>query len=166
MVRGIYLLLVLTSLFPCAAEGTVLNDSDIEYLGILNQKGTQIIVNILQSENAIDMSLANRSDIASAYCLEKLKNNMGLMTLGGDHLQSVVAIARRMVDPKDKEIALLFAKIIVEATSRKVQPLRDDISTFIGVCPASTLISAKVKEVLSFMDEFENVVDSIGRRIK
>jgi hypothetical protein len=166
MARVMYLVLVLTGLFPVSAGAAFLSDSDVEYLGILGQKGTQIIADIAKGEDALDRRLANGSDLASAYCLEKLKNDMGLVTLEGDHLQSVVAIARRMVDPKDEEIALLFVKTIAAAALRKVQPLRNDVNTVSGVCPAGTLMSAKVTQVLSFMDEFANVVDSIAHRTK
>jgi len=159
-------LLLLIGLFPAAAKAAVLNDNDVEYLGVLSQKATQIIVDLLQSEDALDRSVGNHADIASAYCLEKLRNDMGLITLEGDHLQSVVAIARRMVDSTDQETVQRLAKIIAEAASRKVQPLRNDVNTITGICPTAALISAKVKQVLSFMDEFANVVDSIARRTK
>jgi hypothetical protein len=166
MGRAIYLLLLIIGIFPAAAGAAVLNESDFEYLSILSQKGTQIVLDILQSEDALNSGRGDRSEIALAYCLERLRNDMGQLTLEGDHLQSVVAIARRMVDPKDEEIAIRFAKIIAEATSRKVQLLRDDVRTIIDICPTGTTISANVRQVVSFADDFANVVDSIARRIK
>jgi len=164
--RAIYLVMLLTGLIPAAVGAALLSDGDLEYLGILNQKGTQIITGIVQREGALNRSAGDRSEVASAYCLEKLKNDVGLLTLEGDHLQSLAAIARRMVDSKDEEIAMIFAKTTAEASLRKVQLLRDDVGTITGMCPTGTGMSDNVKQVLSFMDEFANVVDSIARRIK
>jgi hypothetical protein len=166
MGRAIYLLLLIVGVFTAAADANVLNNSDFEYLSILIQKGTQIVVDIRQSDDALNSSPGARSEIVAAYCLERLRNDMEQLTLEGDHLQSVVAIARRMVDPKDEEITIRFVKTIAEAASRKVQPLRDDVRTIIDICPIGTAISANVRQVLSFMDDFANVVGSIARRIK
>jgi hypothetical protein len=158
--------MLLTGLIPAAVGAALLSDGDFEYLGILNQKGTQIITGIVQREDALNRNSVDRSEVASAYCLEKLKNDVGLLTLEGDHLQSLAAIARRMVDSKDEEIAMIFARTTAEASLRKVQLLRDDVGTITGMCPTGTGTPDNVKQVLSFMDEFANVVDLIARRIK
>src|ERR1700728_4183360 len=90
MGRAIYLCVLLAGLFPAAARASVITDRDIEYLGILNQQGTQIIVDILQSEDGLNGAHGDHPNISSTYCYEKLRHVMGLLTQDGDHLQSVV----------------------------------------------------------------------------
>lgn len=166
MIRATRLLLLLAVLVPVAAGAMTLNNSDAEYLGVLSQKGTQMIADIRESEDAVSRTVPNHAGVPSVYCLEKLRTDMGMITLEGDHLQSVVAIARQMVNPTDEEIVLRFAKITAEAALRNIQPLRNDVNAITGLCPAGPLISSKVTQILSFMDEFTDVVDAIARRTK
>jgi len=159
------LLLLLTGLIPAAAATQVLNNSNAEYLALLGQKGTQIIADIVQSEDALKANASNLPDfVVNLIALEKLRNDMRLMTLEGDHLQSVITIARRMGDPADQDTVLLFVKVIAEEASRSVQSLRDDVNAIAGAGSAGTPVAAKVKQVLSFMDDFANVVDAIARQ--
>jgi hypothetical protein len=165
VVHVISLLLLLTSLVPAAAATPVLNNNNAEYLALLGQKGTQIIADIVQSEDVLKASANNRADVASnLLALEKLRIHMRLMTLEGDHLQSVMTIARRMGDPTDRETVLLFVTVIAEEASRSVRSLRDDINVIAQASPTGTPAAAKVKQVLSFMDDFANVVDAIARQ--
>jgi len=158
------LLLLVTGLIPTAAATQVLSNSNAEYLALLGQKGTQIIADIVQSENVLKAN-ANRPDFAAnLLALEKLRNDMRLMTLEGDHLQSVITIARRMGDPADQEAVLLFVQVIAEEASRSVQSLRDDVNAIAGAGSAGTPVAAKMKQVLSFMDDFANIVDAIARQ--
>jgi hypothetical protein len=166
MRRAIYLGVLLVGLLPAAAGASVLTDRDVEYLGILNQQGTQIIVDILQSEDALNGTPGNHSNIASTYCYEKLRYDMGLITQDGDHLQSVVVVARRMVDPKDEEIVRRFARIIAEATARRIPLLRNDVNSITETCTDDGVIYVKMKQVLSFLDDFANVAGSIAGRAK
>jgi hypothetical protein len=151
----VYLLLLLISLVPAAATTQVLNNNNSEYLALLGQKGTQIIADILQSEDALKANASNRP------ALEMLRNDLRLMTLEGDHLQSVMTIALRMRDPADRETALLFVKVIAEEISRRVRPLRDDVNAIAAT--SGTPAAERVQQVLFFMDEFANVVDAIAR---
>jgi len=158
------LLLLLTGLIPAAAATQVLNNSNAEYLALLGQKGTQIIADIVQSEDALKANADRPDFVVNLIALEKLQNDMRLMTLEGDHLQSVITIARRMGDPADQDTVLLFVKVIAEEASRSVQSLRDDVNAIAGAGSAGTPVAAKVKQVLSFMDDFANVVDAIARQ--
>jgi hypothetical protein len=159
------LLLLLTGLIPAAAATQVLSNSNAEYLALLGQRGTQIIADIVQSEDVLKASAGNRPElVADLLALEKLKNDMRLMTLEGDHLDSVITIARRMGDPADQETVLLFVKVIAEEASRRVQSMRDDVNAIAGAGSAGTPVVAKVKQVLSFMDDFANIVDAIARQ--
>ena len=164
MVHFISLLFLLASPIPAAAATQVLNNNNAEYLALLGQRGTQIIAEIVQSEDVLKES-ANRADLAAnLLALEKLRNDMRLVTLEGDHLQSVITIARRMGDPADQETVLLFVKVIAEEASRSVQSLRVDVDAIAGAGSAGTPVAAKVKQVLSFMDDFANIVDAIARQ--
>jgi hypothetical protein len=159
------LLLLVTGLIPTAAATQVLSNSNAEYLALLGQKGTQIIADIVQSEDVLTANASNRSDVAAnLLALEKMRNDMRLMTLEGDHLQSVITIARRMGDPADQEAVLLFVQVIAEEASRSVQSLRDDVNAIAGAGSAGTPVAAKMKQVLSFMDDFANIVDAIARQ--
>jgi hypothetical protein len=166
MGRAIYLCVLLAGLFPAAARASVITDRDIEYLGILNQQGTQIIVDILQSEDGLNGAHGDHPNISSTYCYEKLRHVMGLLTQDGDHLQSVVVVARRMVDPKDEEIVRRFAKLIAEATARRIPLFRNDVNSITETCTDDGVIYVKMKQVLSFLDDFANVAGSIAGRAK
>jgi hypothetical protein len=164
VVHFISLLFLLAGPIPAAAATQVLNGNNAEYLGLLGQKGTQIIADIVQSENVLKAN-ANRPDFAAnLLALEKLRNDMRLMTLEGDHLQSVITIARRMGDPADQETVLLFVKVIAEEAARSVQSLRDDVLAIAGAGAGGTPVVPKAKQVLSFMEDFANVVDAIARQ--
>jgi hypothetical protein len=159
------LLVLVTGLIPTAGATQVLNNSNAEYLALLGQKGTQIIADIVESEDVLKVNARNRPELAAnLLALEKLKNDMRLMTLEGDHLQSVITIARRMGDPADQETVLLFVKVIAEEASRRVQSSRDDVNAVAATGSAGTPVAAKVKQVLSFMDDFANIVDAIARQ--
>jgi hypothetical protein len=170
MVQVITLLLLLAGCFPAsaaAAAATVLNNSSAEYLSVLGQKGTQIVVDIVQSQDALNRSTGNSADVSSnLLALEKLRNDIRLITREGDHLQLVITIARKMGDPTDKETVLLFVKVIAEEAARTVQSVRNDVNAIAEVSPDGTLLAARAKQVLSFMDEFANAVESIAREPK
>jgi hypothetical protein len=164
-VHVIYLLLLLTCLGPAAAATQILNNNNAEYLALLGQKGTQIIADIVQSEDVLKASTSNRPDVTlNLLALEKLRSDMRLMTVEGDHLQSVMTIARRMVDPTDRDTVLLFVKVIAEEASRSIPSLRHDVDAIAEASATGTPVAAKVKQVLSFMDEFASVVDAIVRQ--
>jgi hypothetical protein len=131
-------------------------------LALLGQKGTQIIADIVRREE-VSRNAGNQPDVVLLLTLEKLRNDVRLMTLEGDHLQSVIAIAGRMSDPVDQETVLLFVRVIAEETLRSTRSLRTDISAVAEAGPAGAPAAEKAKQVLSFMDEFANVVDAIAR---
>jgi hypothetical protein len=69
-----------------------------------------------------------------------------------------------MGDPADQETVLLFVKVIAEEASRSVQSLRDDVLAIAGAGAGGTPVVPKAKQVLSFMEDFANVVDAIARQ--
>jgi hypothetical protein len=97
VVHIIYWALLLTCFVPSTAATATLNNNNAEYLALLGQKGTQIIADIVRREE-VSRNAGNQPDVVLLLTLEKLRNDVRLMTLEGDHLQSVIAIARRMGD--------------------------------------------------------------------
>ncbi len=164
MLRATGLSLMLVGLFPAAAVAAALNDGDADYLGVLSQKGTQMLFDIAKSEGAGNGSVSSHTDGAPNYCLERLRSDIGLITLEGDHLQSILAIARKMVDPSDEKTVRRFATMVAETVSRRVQPLRNDVTSIAEVCPADALTARTVTQALSLMDEFASVAASIAGR--
>jgi hypothetical protein len=164
MARAVCVSLFLAAGLPAAATALALTDSDIEYLGILNQRGSQIVAEIVQNEDALGTSPADRRNIASTYCFERLRRDMEVITQDGDHLQSIGEVARKMTNPKDEETLQRLAQITAATTLRKLRSLHGDVGLIADVCPNEPKVNARKDEILSFMDDLAKALESISAK--